>query len=105
MPVAIGAALAAEVLGTTIASNTIIGTVTVGTAVGYGIASAITLGASYALSGLQEKAKSAPEQLTVRQPIPMRWRGHGTAKLGGALFYLQTPSGVLISGGCAASGQ
>ncbi len=98
MPVAIGAALAAEVLGSTIASTTIIGTVTVGTAVGYGIASAITLGASFALAGLQEKAKSAPEQLTVRQPIPMRWRGHGTAKLGGALFYLQTPSGVLISG-------
>lgn len=98
MPVAIGAALAAEVLGTTIASTTIIGTVTVGTVVGYGLASALTLGAAYALAGLQEKAKSAPEQLTVRQPIPMRWRGHGTAKLGGALFYLQTPQNVLISG-------
>ncbi len=98
MPVEIGAAVATAVLGETIATTTIIGTVTVGTVVGYGIASALTLGASFALAGLQDKAKSAPEQLTVRQPIPMRWRGHGTAKLGGALFYLQTPSGVLISG-------
>ena len=48
MPVAIGATLAVQILGAEIATTTIIGTVTVGTVVGYGIASALTLGASFA---------------------------------------------------------
>ncbi len=72
MPVELGTAIATATLGAQITSTVIIPGLTVGTAVGYGIASACTLSAAIAL------APEAPHDSRQRHPAPRRgFRRHG----------------------------
>ncbi|MGY2052966.1 hypothetical protein [Methylobacterium sp. JK268] len=98
MPVAIGIAILGAV------------GVSEGVAVGVGIAgvslativgSTAIIGAGAALNVLGQALQSQkrnPENITVKQPIGPRRRGHGQCKLGGYIFFFDVVNGVMVRG-------
>jgi hypothetical protein len=81
-----------------------------GTIVGTIVLTAASIGASYALSSSagatnRSQSEGAPaekqsgSQITVREALPIRQRGYGRHKLGGAVFFLEKSStGSLVQG-------
>lgn len=75
-------------------------TVSYASLLSYAITTAAVVGGSLALQSLtaQKAPKSNKEQFTSKSSISPRARGYGTAKLGGALFFLSDFSGTLFTG-------
>lgn len=96
MPAEIGA----TILTAELASTAIVGSVTVGTAVGYAVVTGATIGAQFALSALtnDNKPKAATFQTVVRQAIPPRFRHYGLVKVGGAYFFHDVVRNTLVQG-------
>lgn len=90
MPPLIGAGIAAIAgsagLGTLFAFGSV-----ATTALAYGITAIATIGAQFALNKLAGKKKDKSDTqinaITIRQPLPVRTRGYGRNKMGGALFF------------------
>ena len=93
MPAAIGAAILTEIGATTLAASTVAATV-----VGYAATTGALLAAQLVLNELAPAERRADAQLTVRQAIPPRVRGHGRDKLGGAIFFLDLYNGNILRG-------
>lgn len=72
------------------------GTLTWGIAsvLAYSVTTAATLGASFLL-GQQRKPKGDPQQVTVKQSLPPRWRSYGEVKIAGAYGFIETAGGQL----------
>lgn len=94
MPAAVGAAILAETaLGAVVGTSAIAASV-----VGYAVIGGGLLALQAVVEALSPAQKRNDAQVTVRQSIPPRRRGHGREKLGGAIFFLDIQGGVLFRG-------